>query len=225
MNSLSNLHSVAARPIPSRTRGFTLMEVMVGMMVFTVLALGVTSTIIQSRKLAQLNILRNAAWNAAQGYLEQMLSINPADIEAASEPWVSSRPPIPTESVNALLTNTQAIEVADPLYVSPLSAAPSGSNMTARTDVAGDMWNVKQIMIDMNTVNGTSAPVVMSEYFDVNVSRAWTQVGGSWQVPQSPAQPGYFLIKIDFQFKAVGYNAVGWLKGSVRMARTDIAGP
>jgi len=159
-----------------------------------------------------------------------MMSINPADLEAASEPWVSSRPAIPTESVNSLVSNTTAIEVSDPLYVSPLSAAPAGSNMTARTDAGytGDMWNNKSILVDLATAsNGNVTPIVMTEQLDVTVSRDWTQspLNGAWQIPQGPSQPTYFLVRIDFQFQSQGYLQVGWLKGSLRMCRTDIAGP
>jgi len=204
-----------------RVRGFTLMELMIGMFVFTLLALGVTAGVLQSRRLAQLNVLRNTAWTVAQGYMEQIMSINPADIEAASEPWVTNRPPLPTEAVNALLTNTTAIEVSDPLYTSPRATAPTGTNMTARTDVPGDMWNVRQIMVDLNTnSSGVSTPVTMNMWLDVNISRAWTQLNGVWQVPTTP----YMLIKIDFQFQSNGYLAVGKLGGTLRMARTDIPG-
>jgi hypothetical protein len=157
--------------------------------------------------------------------MEQMLSINPADLEAASEPWVTSRPPIPTESVNSLAVNTTAIETSDPLYCSPLSAAPAGTNMTARTDIVGDMWNNKSVMIDLVTTGNVTVPVVMNERFDVTISRAWTQVNGQWQIPQSPTQPAYFLIRIDFQFQSNGYLSAGWQNGTIRMARNDVAGP
>jgi len=198
------------------------------MTIFTLLALGVTNGVIQARRLAQLNVMRTSAYTVAQGYMEQILSLNPADIEAASEPWVSVRPALPTESVNALVTNTTNIEISDPLYVSPVATIPSGSNLTARTDlgITNDVWNNKTIMIDIATsTSGNQTPIIMNEQLDVFVSRAWTQVGGAWQVPQSPTNPAYFLVRIDFQFRSNGYLAVNWLKGTIRMARTDITGP
>jgi len=195
------------------------------MVCFMVVALGVSAGVLQAQRLGQLNVLRTTAYTVAQGYMEQMLSINPADLEAASEPWVTSRPPIPTESVNSLAVNTTAIETSDPLYCSPLSAAPAGTNMTARTDIVGDMWNNKSVMIDLVTTGNVTTPVVMSERFDVTISRAWTQVNGQWQIPQSPTQPAYFLIRIDFQFRSNGYLSAGWQNGTIRMARNDVAGP
>jgi type II secretory pathway pseudopilin PulG len=228
--------SVVKRPRLRRVfaHGFTLLEVMVGMATFTLLSLGITAGVMQSRRLSQLNVLRTSAYTVAQGYMEQMLSINSANIESASESWVSGRPAIPTEAVNALTTNASLVEKSDPLYVSPVSPPyPAGSNLIARTgtSLANDVWNCKQIMIDMstNTTGGNATPIVMNEYFDVQVSRDWTQVGtgsnATWQAPQSPAEPGYFLIRIDFQFQSPGYPTVGWLSGTLRMARSDIPGP
>ncbi len=204
-----------------QVRGFTLVEVMVGMFVFTLVAIGITATVMQTRRIAQLNVMRTVAYTVAQGYIEQILSLNAADIEAASEFWVTGRPPLPTESVNAMLTNTTNVEISDPLYVSPLSSAPVGSNMVARTDVSGDMWNVKNIMIDLqNNALGVPTAIPMTLYLDVNISRNWQQVNGVWQQPTSP----YMLIKVDFQYQSQGYLTAGWYKGSLQMVRTDIAG-
>jgi Tfp pilus assembly protein PilV len=212
---------------PAPRRGFTLLEVMTGMMCFMVVGLGVAAGVMQAQRLSQLNILRTTAYTVAQGYMEQMLSINPANLESASEPWVSSRPPIPTESVNSLSVNTTNIETSDPLYVSPMSTVPTGANLTPRTDAGytGDMWNNKSVMVDLETSGNVTVPVVMNMQLDVMVSRAWTEVNGMWQIPQSPTAAGYFLIRIDFQFESNGYLAAGWQKGSIRMARNDVAGP
>jgi len=232
MSSFDPKLNFSARTTAARSRrrvrlGFTLLEVMVGMTCFMMIGLGTTAGLLQARRLSQLNVLRNAAYTVAQGYLEQMMSINPADLEAASEPWVSNRPPLPTESVNSLLTNTTAIEVSDPLYVSNLSVSPAGANMTARTDIPGHMWNNKQVMVDLSAgSNGTYTLINMNERLDVTISRAWTQVNGNWQIPQSPNQACYILMRIDFQFQMGGYTANPvWFNGTVRAARSDIPGP
>jgi hypothetical protein len=204
---------------------------MVAMCCFMVMALGVSAGVMQATRLAQLNVLRTTAYTVAQGYMEQMLSINPANIEAASEPWVTNPPPIPTESVNSLSVNTTNIETSDPLWVSPMaSTVPAGTasaNLTARTDAGytTHMWNNKSVMVDLTTSGNVTTPIVMQMRLDVTVSRAWTQVGGVWQIPQSPTEPGYFLIRIDFQYESNGNLASGWQNGSIRMARCDVAGP
>ncbi len=202
-------------------RGFTLIELMTGMFVFSIMSISITSMVIQIRRVSQINILKVAAATVAQGYCEQIVSMDPSSVESASEFWVTGRPSLPTVAVNSLLSNTTNIQVSDPLWVSPLSTAPTGSGMIARTDVPGDMWNVKQIMVDLYTAsNGTLVPVTMTMYLDVNISRNWQQLNGLWQPPTSP----YMLVKIDYQFHGNGYLGTSWLKGSVRMVRTDIAG-
>ncbi len=202
---------------------------------FTLLSLGVSSAVMQATRLAQLNILRTTAYTVAQGYMEQMFSINAANIEAASESWVTNPPPIPTEAVNSLAVNTTSIEISDPLWVSPMaSTVPAGTanaNLTARTDAGytSDMWNNKQVMVNLTTSGNTTTPIIMNMRLDVTVSRAWTQVTNGnttvWQVPQSPTEPGYFLIRIDFEFESNGYLAAGWQNGTLRMARNDVSGP
>jgi hypothetical protein len=178
---------------------------MVGMATFTLLALGITAGVIQSRRLSQLNVLRTSAYTVAQGYMEQIFSINPADLESASEPWVTSRPAIPTEAINSMTTNATLVEKSDPLYVSPITGNyPSGTNITARTgtSLTGDIWNNKQILIDLatNGTGGNATPIVMNERFDVQVSRAWTQVGGVWQIPNHRPSPAIFWSNSIFNF-------------------------
>jgi len=227
--------------------GFTLLEVMVGMATFTLLALGITAGVLQSRRLSQLNVLRTSAYTVAQGYMEQIFSINPADLETASNPGnAGSRTAIPTEAVNSLTSNASLVEKSDPLYVSPITGnLPANMTWRTGTGLTGDAWNCKQILIDLatNGTGGNATPIVMNEYFDIQVSRAWTPVTTTttttnittnvtttttstvYQVPQSPTQPCYFLVKLDFQFQSPGYPTVGWLSGSLRMSRSDIAGP
>ena len=224
---------------PRLVQAFTLLEVMVGMATFTLLSLGITAAVLQSRRLSQLNVLRTSAYTVAQGYMEQIFSINAADLETASETWVAGRAPIPTEAVNSLTANASLVEKSDPLYVSPY-ATPypttwngTSVNITARTgtSLTNDIWNCKQIMVDLstNSTGGNATPIIMNEWFDVQVSRAWTQITSgnttSWQIPQSPAEPGYFLVKMDFQFSCPGWPTVGNLSGSLRMSRSEVNGP
>jgi len=209
------------------------------MATFTLLSLGITAAVLQSRRLSQLNVLRTSAYTVAQGYMEQIFSINPADLETASETWVNGRAPIPTEAVNSLTANAALVEKSDPLFVSPYAAPyPTTWNGTSvsiiarnGTGLTNDIWNCKQIMIDLttNSTGGNASPIVMNEWFDIQVSRSWTTltVGNTTihQIPQSPAQPGYFLVKLDFQFSCPGWPTVGNLTGSLRMSRSEVSGP
>lgn len=103
--------------------GFSLIEVMLAMFVFSLVAIGITATVIQSQKVAQSNIFKNTAYTIVQGYLEQIKSISTYTILDA----VSNDTSIPTVSIDALATGN--VEVEDGLLV--------------------DQENEKDVMIDL----------------------------------------------------------------------------
>lgn len=137
--------------------GFSLLEVVIALTVFMLVAFGITGSVLQSQQIAQNNIIRNTAYTVAQGYLEQIRTVpvvalrrsidNPEDI------------PLPTKSVSAL--SAGAIEVEDPLFLDgeapPLTGRTSGSNY-------------KQILIDLQDRPGQSPrEVTMDAWFDVEL--------------------------------------------------------
>ncbi len=210
---------------------------MIGMLVFTIVALGLTSAVLQTRRFSQLALLRNTAYTIAQGYLEQMESIPASTLIAADSSPSSAPVPIPTMGVSYLdLTN---IQVNDPLYVSPISnmSPAPGITLLARTDVPGDAWNVKNVMIDLsgntsflnvnlgnNTGNltGNLVPITMTMWIDVNISQGVTtaSTGTATHTVNVPT----IIIQLDFQYQSNGYLAAGKQKGTLRIARTDVDG-
>ncbi len=56
-------------------RGFTLIESVVSLGVFTIVCLGVLAVVIQIRRLAENNVYQNTALTMAQGYIEQLRSL------------------------------------------------------------------------------------------------------------------------------------------------------
>jgi hypothetical protein len=200
-----------------------LVEIMVGMLVFTLLALGMTSSVLQTRRLAQLNIVRNTAYTIAQGYMEQMMSIDPTDMLNAAGSGPTHPLPVPTMSVSYLTAaNSTAIQTSDPLYVSPISNLTPATNVTLipRTGTTSDVWNVKNVMIAMND-NGT--PITMTEDFDLNIVQGVSSNITNGNTSISLTVPA-FLIELDFQYTCPAYPAVGTQNGTLRVARTDVAG-
>lgn len=62
---------------PSKTismseKGFTLVEVIVGAVIFVMLLAAGSSAIVQTQKLAHSNIMHNTARTVLEGYMEQM---------------------------------------------------------------------------------------------------------------------------------------------------------
>lgn len=67
-----------------RHAGFTLVELLVALTVFAILASGLVSSVLQSRRLAESAVFESTALTAALGYLEQMKSLRYEDLEAAA---------------------------------------------------------------------------------------------------------------------------------------------
>jgi Tfp pilus assembly protein PilV len=210
---------------------------MVGMLVFTIVALGLTGAVLQTRRLSQLALLRNTAYTIAQGYMEQMESITASALTTAALSGPTNPIPVPTMGVSYLdMTN---IQISDPLYVSPISnltPAP-GVTLQARTDKVGDVWNVKQVMVDVsgntsylnvnlgnstgNTTGGV-VPITMTMWIDLNISQGVTTSTTGTTSITLPAPT--IIIQMDFQYQSNGYIAAGRQSGSLRIARTDVDG-
>jgi len=176
--------------------GLTLVEIMIAMVVFGFLSLAITSSVIQSHQISQNNILRNTAFTAAQGYLEQIRSLPLTDLlEAIDDP---GNFPLPTRSLPASAQGSS--EVSDPLYLEGpdkvLTGRSSGSNH-------------RRIMIDLQErANQEPREVFMDVWFDVEIE----SLGAS---SKSHA------IEIYFETELRGSVARS-INGTVRGVRSDI---
>lgn len=81
--SSSTTRSVYTGWRDGKKRGMTLAEIVVGMAVFSLIAGGIISLTIQSRRMAEAAIRENTAATVTQGYLEQIKSIEYSALEAA----------------------------------------------------------------------------------------------------------------------------------------------
>jgi hypothetical protein len=213
------------------------METMMGMLVFTVVAIGLTGAVLETRRFSQIALMRNTAYTIAQGYMEQIESIPSSSLLLAVNSGPTNPVPVPTMGVSYL--DMSNIQMSDPLYVSPISnmTPATGVTLQPRTDKPGDAWNVKQVMIDISgntsflnvnlgnsTGNVTTGiiPITMTMWIDLNISQGLTTAttGTSTQTVPVPA----IIIQIDFQYQSNGYLAAGRQTGSLRVARTDVDG-
>lgn len=139
-------------------RGMSLVEVMIAMVIFAMVALGITKAVLQSTQIAQNNIVRNTAYTAAQGYLEQIKSLPLVTIrEALADP---EETPLPTMSVSAL--DSGQIEIDDSLFLDGPDDSLSGQD---------DGSNFRRILIDLREVEGEGDPreVTMDTWFDIDI--------------------------------------------------------
>ncbi len=91
--------------------GFSLVEVMIGIVIFSILAAGVASATLLTSKIAYSNIYRNTAFTVAQGYGEQIKSIRYAVVKDALDDPSTVR--IPTKSLS--LGTSDSMRLDDPL--------------------------------------------------------------------------------------------------------------
>ncbi len=127
--------------------GFSLVEIMIAMVIFTMLALGITGTVIQSQRIAQNNILSNTAYTVVQGYLEQLKTISSGEIEAAL--LAPATVPLRTRSISALGSGNET-QVDDFLYLNG--------------------FNAKEILIDLQEKpNVPPREIVMHLWVDLNI--------------------------------------------------------
>lgn len=84
------------RPAPYHTHnGMTLVEVCVGLFLFTLVAGGFLGSLIQARRMSIAALYESSALTSAEGYMEQMKTINYGAM-LLSEKSASSPQPIPT---------------------------------------------------------------------------------------------------------------------------------
>lgn len=179
----------------SRIRaGFTLLELAIAMIVFLILAMGITSAALHARKIAHHNILKNTAHTIAQGYLEQIKSISRTDIENAINDPAGT--PLPTQSVSAI--DVGSVAEHDPLFL-------NGPEPAILDQADGS--NHKEILIDLIPVEGgTDEELTMDMWLDLDINSIGTNS---------------YEVRILFVYESRGYGG-GPNRGSVRMIIADL---
>lgn len=165
---------------------------MIGVLVFTLLGIGLTAMALYNYRSAQINIMKNTAYATAQGFIEQIKSIPETSIkEAIASP---SSSPLPTRSVSAL--NTGGVTHVDsPLYLSDPAATAKGENH-------------RRILIDQREdTNGQIRDIYMDMWFDVNISRLTSASG--------------YKIEITFDYENPSMATYDPLPNTLRMIRTS----
>lgn len=105
------LNTFGSRP---KQRGFTLLEVAIGMAVFVLLLLSGSAAITQTQKLAHSNVMHNTARTVVEGYMEQMRGLSFAEYKNAMADTVNL--PFATKGISLLKTGAD-ISYDDPLYI------------------------------------------------------------------------------------------------------------
>lgn len=123
----------------------SLVELMVAAALLAVFATAVMSSAILSRRISESNVYQNTAFTVAQGYLEQIKSMEYGVVLSSH---TDNSKPLPTKSVSALLTGAN-IEVDDPITI--------GS------------WTEKEVLIDLRYDEEGGEPTPLTMPFRVMV--------------------------------------------------------
>lgn len=113
---MKHLKSLPTKAQPDgRKSGFTLVEVVVGSLLFFMVLGSAFYSVNQTQKTAHNNVMHNTARTVIIGYIEQMRGISYATWQdILADP---TKTPIPTKSVNILAASDSEVEVDDPLFL------------------------------------------------------------------------------------------------------------
>ena len=181
-------------PPTPRSDGYTLVEVMMAVFVFSLVALGITATVIQSQRIAVSNILRSTAHNTAQGYLEQIKTLSSSEINESLDDPVNV--PLPTIRLDPMAVNTNPgdIEVADPLYL--------------------DQSNAKAITLNIDKNDGNKLNTMQMSITPMIENLNDPSYGAD-------AVPAY-EVTLDFDYEVRHLRGTSRQTGSLRMIMADV---
>ncbi len=125
-------------------RAFSLVELIVAMVVFSIAALGLTKTVFQSRKMAEGSIYMTTAHGVAFGYAEQLMAMDFGDVMTCyNDPDVALEMRALSPS-----TKSSSVEVEDLLYFGA--------------------WTEKDIVVDIRQEGSTEKAIEMPMRFRID---------------------------------------------------------
>lgn len=136
-------------------RGFTLIESVVSLGVFTVICLGVFAVVIQIRRLAENNVYENTALTMAQGYVEQLRSLPFGELVNVSSVGTANLALMSANGAGALLTDTSGGSLND------------------------NEWTRETVMLDRDQTGRDTQPMVFRFRVDLADLRSLTTSGAN----------------------------------------------
>ena len=86
------------RPLRNKRAGMSLLEVMSGLVILSIISVGVLASLLQSRALTEGSIFQNTAVTAAQGYIEQIKNMEFSELDNHPlQTWLDQDTPDPLE--------------------------------------------------------------------------------------------------------------------------------
>lgn len=153
-------------PFQRHRRGLTLVETMIALSIFTVLAAGLSASIILSRKLAEANVYESTALTVATGYLEQLKNIPFGDTE---DPLNGTLMAAIQSGTGAKLDTKKDQGTDDPIYLGVATTRPVLIDRREHEDgsLRSELWmdfTVQPEMRYLEPLNGLQAIEITIHY-------------------------------------------------------------
>jgi type II secretory pathway pseudopilin PulG len=166
--------------------GFTLVEVVVATLLFTFMALSVSRLTMAGMRISHLNVYKTTAMSVAQGYIEQIKSLDNETLLRMSTHQVTLPPTVnqvlPTRSVSLLSTGANLNQIDDWLIANTLDPATLSDTL--------EVINHKEVIIDVDPNTGEIK--TMDMWIDVEIHRLTDLPGDA------------FLIDLQYIFSLPG---------------------
>ena len=193
-------------------RGFSLVEMMIGMSILVIIAAGTISAIFVSRNLAERNIYDNTAFTVAQGYAEQVKSIEYGLLTNALDNYENSKATVDGWGIldnDAYLTSSLAEEVM--LETKSIDASESG--IASETDFETESplyigaWVQRDVLIDIrNLGENNEHRLLMPMRFKIEMNNL--------SDTSEDVEALEVTLTYQYQIKVRGHE--GWEEGTLR---------
>lgn len=137
-----------------RQLGFSLIEMVMGMTVLAILAAGTTAGVLLSRRIAESNVHQNTAFTVAQGYMEQIKSMEYVLITNAVENYEENKSTVAGMGIlasDAYKTNSTAAKIM--LETKSIDASQFGTAVTIDIEMDAPLyigaWVEREVLIDI----------------------------------------------------------------------------
>lgn len=165
-------------PEPSKNNrsGFTLVEVVVATVLFTFMALSVSRLTMASMRISHLNVYKTTAMSVAQGYMEQIKSLDNETLIRLSthQPTLplTVNQVLPTRSVSLLSAGATLDQIDDWLVANTVNPAALSDTL--------ETINHKEIIIDVD--QNTGEIKTMDMWIDVEIFKLDDVPGDSYLI-------------------------------------------
>jgi len=160
----------------NKASGFTLVEVVVATVLFTIMALSVSRLTMASMRISHLNVYKTTAMSVAQGYMEQIKSLDNETLirlatHEATLPLTVNQV-LPTRSVSLLSAGASLDQIDDWLVANTLNPVSLSDTL--------EVINHKEIIIDVDQTTGQVK--TMDMWIDVEIHRMPTVSGETYLI-------------------------------------------